>query len=297
MNFKNVKEDSGAVLNETLKRILTAIVILPIAISCLFLPYYHNLAFFIVILIASIFMSLELISITQTKDIPTYTMITITTVICIIFIEYISVFSSNFPNYQIITLIMLLSLFFIFSIETFKYNFQKSLETVSTHLLIIIYCALSIIFIFKLIRIDPFYFLYIWLITWITDSAAYFSGKYFGKHKLNLKVSPNKTLEGFIGGIVFAIIIGILFKYLYESYHPQKTFLFSYPIYLFLTFFFAVVTIFGDLAESVMKRSSGVKDSKTYIPGHGGMLDVMDSLVFTTPLFYFIIYFTYRSIL
>ncbi len=116
-------------------------------------------------------------------------------------------------------------------------------------------------------------------IIWICDTAAYFIGKSFGKRKLYERVSPNKTVEGFVGGFVFAIISSFVARFLTLDY---LTWVDAIVIGL-------VVGIFGqlgDLIESLIKRDVGVKDSSNIIPGHGGVFDRFDSLIYVAPLIY-----------
>ena len=121
--------------------------------------------------------------------------------------------------------------------------------------------------------------LYALLIVWITDSGAYLIGRKLGKHKLAPHVSPNKTWEGSIGGsLVSVIVVG-----LYLAFSPVK-FAYSLPIMLLLTVVLSVGGQIGDLIESAFKRHYGVKDSGKILPGHGGILDRFDSLLFVLPL-------------
>jgi len=121
---------------------------------------------------------------------------------------------------------------------------------------------------------------YVFLIVWATDTAAYFGGKTFGRKKLAPQLSPNKTLEGFFCGFIGAIIAGIF---------SQLVFL---KIGWFKLFFMAVLACLfgqlGDLLESAIKRHCQVKDSSSIIPGHGGVLDRFDSFLFAVPVVYFI---------
>ncbi|MCK0470785.1 phosphatidate cytidylyltransferase [Halalkalibacter sp. APA_J-10(15)] len=118
---------------------------------------------------------------------------------------------------------------------------------------------------------------FILFIIWTTDSSAYFVGRSLGKHKLWPDISPKKTIEGSIGGIIGAILIG-------------STFHFIYP--LFSSFYLALVVIIvasvlgqlGDLVESALKRHYAVKDSGNVLPGHGGILDRFDSLIYVMPI-------------
>ena len=121
--------------------------------------------------------------------------------------------------------------------------------------------------------------LFLFALLWIGDTAAMAAGKVFGKHKLAPSVSPNKTVEGFLGHIVFCLLIAILF-------HFWRLPEISLLILLGGAFGVSIVGQLGDLVESMWKRSVGIKDSSALIPGHGGVLDRFDSLLFGAPFLY-----------
>jgi len=125
------------------------------------------------------------------------------------------------------------------------------------------------------------YVVFALLIVWTIDSGAYFTGRRFGKKKLWPEISPNKTVEGFYGGvaaaIVFAIVLNVLFPFADSIYQL-----------IFVTVAASIIGQFGDLAESAIKRHYHVKDSGTLLPGHGGILDRFDSLLFVIPLLHFL---------
>lgn len=120
------------------------------------------------------------------------------------------------------------------------------------------------------------------LLTWATDVGAYAFGRLLGAHKLMPSVSPGKTMEGALGGLLLAIVIALLYiGYVLHplaqlAMRPLATVLFAVTI--------SVVAQVGDLAESLIKREAGIKDSSTLIPGHGGVLDRFDSLLFVLPV-------------
>jgi phosphatidate cytidylyltransferase len=120
------------------------------------------------------------------------------------------------------------------------------------------------------------------VIIWANDSGAYIFGRLFGKHKLIERISPNKTWEGAIGGAIFGILISIFFFYFFKY--------FSITQVILISFFTIVAGTFGDLAESMIKRNFNVKDSGKVLPGHGGLLDRFDSLLFAAPVYFVIIY-------
>jgi len=120
------------------------------------------------------------------------------------------------------------------------------------------------------------YVLFGFLVTWANDSAAYFVGVKFGKHKIFPRLSPKKSWEGTIGGWVFAAIAGAILAVLL----PVR----NGPLFgAFVGLIAGILAYFGDLSISMIKRQFGVKDSGTFFLGHGGMLDRLDSLLFTLP--------------
>ena len=126
----------------------------------------------------------------------------------------------------------------------------------------------------------------------MTDVGCYYAGTKFGKHKLAPVISPNKTIEGSIGGIISAIfgavIIGLFINYWYESL--------NWHISFFAGLICTVFAQIGDLCESLIKRDAGVKDSGHSLPGHGGFLDRCDSFIFTIPvMYYFCKYFVFSN--
>ena len=135
-------------------------------------------------------------------------------------------------------------------------------------------------------NMSDWFLLSVMLVVWIADSAAYFAGKCFGKHKLAPLISPGKTWEGVAGAILAVTLYGLILCYaLNESY------------WLIVGLWTLVVlSIMGDLLESLIKRQAGVKDSGKLLPGHGGILDRIDGLIPTLPLTVFYIYFPLYSV-
>lgn len=123
--------------------------------------------------------------------------------------------------------------------------------------------------------------LYVFIISWATDTGAYFAGMYLGKHKLAPGISPNKTWEGFVGGLLTSMAIALIF-----------TSLLSLEINRILVLIAPLVSVggqLGDLFESSIKRFAHTKDSGNLIPGHGGVLDRFDSMLWAAPLTYYLI--------
>lgn len=116
-------------------------------------------------------------------------------------------------------------------------------------------------------------------LVWGADTGAYFTGRKYGKRKLMPRVSPGKTLEGLLGGLLTCVVIGLLYAVLRELSFLSTVFL------ILLAVLTAVASVLGDLFESMFKRERGIKDSGTLLPGHGGVLDRIDSLTAAAPVF------------
>lgn len=123
----------------------------------------------------------------------------------------------------------------------------------------------------------------IFSIIWVNDSFAYVFGKNFGKHKLMKRISPKKTIEGFVGGLVMAILAGIGLYYYLKFHNITDYSVWSWMIIAFVVAFFGTI---GDLIQSKIKRQAAVKDSGSIMPGHGGIFDRMDSIIFAAPFAY-----------
>ena len=120
------------------------------------------------------------------------------------------------------------------------------------------------------------------ILTWTCDTAAFLVGREFGKRKLMPSVSPGKTIEGGLAGVLFAAIVSVIYVHLLLRPIAQLSLTVAAAVLFGIAI--AVVAQIGDLAESMLKRNAGVKDSSNLIPGHGGVLDRFDSLYFVLPL-------------
>jgi len=182
-------------------------------------------------------------------------------------------------------LIFILALILTFIIEIFK-NSTKIIETSTVTFTGFIYVAVP----FSLLNFivfpgypadrlfNPSILIGIFFITWIYDTFAYLTGYFFGKHKIHKRISPQKTWEGFIAGAVFALITGVLNAVIFKSTTMAEWLIIAGIIIIFGTL--------GDLFESKIKRDINIKDSGNILPGHGGLLDRFDSLLFVIPVVY-----------
>ncbi|USS86559.1 phosphatidate cytidylyltransferase [Fructilactobacillus cliffordii] len=177
--------------------------------------------------------------------------------------------SPNFAFYILVLLLLLCTVFF---------NKSFNFDDAGVYTLAMLYIGFGFHY-FVMARHDGLVVLfYALLIVWCTDTGAYFIGKYMGKHKLAPHVSPNKTWEGSVGGVLVATIVCTVYVMFFPVSHA------SLMTMILLTVILSIAGQLGDLVESALKRYYGVKDSGKILPGHGGILDRFDSLLFVLPL-------------
>ena len=202
-------------------------------------------------------------------------------------------------NTEQLDLILLVAALVV-SIKCILFLFYDNIQKISTsskYLYLLGYIILPFVFITKIsfgvIDYNPKIIIGLFILIWTNDTFAYIVGKSIGRTKLFERISPKKTIEGFFGGIIFAIIAG----YLISKYYIKASAQFSDKSILIWTIIALIVGIIGtvgDLIESKFKRIAGVKDSGIIMPGHGGILDRLDSVIFVAPfvfLFYKILYY------
>ncbi|MDF2820688.1 MAG: putative rane protein [Clostridiales bacterium] len=175
----------------------------------------------------------------------------------------------------------------ILVISVIKYP-KYQIETLATAFLPLVYVAVMLSYIY-IVRMSEHGQWTVWLIficAWGADTCAYLAGNLFGKHKLSPKLSPNKTIEGSVGGILGAILIAVVYGILIHS--KVNTEIPIAVIFGIIALGGSILSQFGDLAASGIKRIKNIKDYGNLIPGHGGIIDRMDSVFFTAPMVYFL---------
>ncbi len=164
----------------------------------------------------------------------------------------------------------------------------KSIFVVYTMTMVI---TLSLSFLISLRNLSNkyafFYIIICFAISWMTDTGAYFFGSFFGKHKLCPRISPKKTIEGAIGGIVAAILSVVLICFIFNLFLFKGSIKFNIYLMLFMAIIGSIIAMIGDLSFSAVKRGCHVKDFGNVIPGHGGILDRIDSVILVVPFVYF----------
>lgn len=154
-----------------------------------------------------------------------------------------------------------------------------------------LYVAVMLSYIYKTRTLaDGIYI--VWLIfvaSWVSDTFAYLTGVAFGKHKMTPKLSPKKSVEGAVGGVASSMIVGAVYGMLVSG-HMQMTTVHPAITFAVAALAGSLLSIIGDLAASAIKRNYDIKDYGTLIPGHGGILDRFDSVIFTAPVVYWAVY-------
>lgn len=274
-------------MNETLKRSISGAVYILLLISSIICSVETFFILFGFFLLIAVYEFCELVHLN--KIIP----------MLLAFLMYGSVtylesqkiaLSKNF-NYTLLAATLLISfrcIYFLFS------DRRQKMDMISKFVFLFGYIILPFIIITKIpfgIRgYNPKIIIGIFILIWTNDTFAYIVGKSMGKHKLYEKISPKKTIEGFVGGVVFAIIASYLIATYYIEGKQTAQF-----IWLGFAVIVGIFGTLGDLIESKFKRIALVKDSGKIMPGHGGVLDRLDSVIFVAPfiyLFYQILSFT-----
>lgn len=159
------------------------------------------------------------------------------------------------------------------------------INSIALNLLNLIYVGWTLVHILLIRNLSEGFLLLLllFIIIWATDTGAYFTGRLLGKNKLSPQISPNKTIEGALGGLVSSILCAVIFVSFYK--------VISVPAVILIALVLSVMGQLGDLVESSFKRFADIKDSGNIIPGHGGILDRFDSTIFTVPILYYILVF------
>lgn len=256
------------------QRILTAIVALIV-----FVPFvlYGNLPF---VLFTYVLATIGLIELLDMYKVEKYSLPSILAILFLWLIllpyEEITISTFSFSKIEVIILFVMLLLSYTVLAKN-KFTFDNA----AFILMGTIYVGFGFYFLTVARMAGLNYVLFVLFIIWATDTGAYFSGRFFGKKKLWPDISPNKTIEGAIGGIFIACVVGVIFQMI----HPFEHSMFAI---LMIAILISIIGQIGDLVASAYKRHYQVKDSGKLLPGHGGILDRMDSLIFVLPFLYLI---------
>jgi phosphatidate cytidylyltransferase len=293
-------------MNETLKRAISGAVYIVLLITSILFSTESFIALFGVFLLIAAYEFCNLVKINKVISLIISFLI-YSTVILISFYKpetenYLNTFLKEKVELVInidhlFTILLFITLLISAKCIVFLFDNTQEISTISKYLYLLGYIILPFVFIVKISfgikDYNPKIIIGLFILIWTNDTFAYIVGKSIGKHKLFERISPKKTIEGFIGGAVFAVLGGFLISKLYIRPNPdfsQKSILIWVTIALIVSIFGTI----GDLIESKFKRIAGVKDSGAIMPGHGGVLDRLDSVIFVAPviyLFYQILYY------
>ncbi len=282
--------------SNTTKRILSALVGLPIYAYGIITEQFNSIPMLVVSLVITITCLYEYYRLTDKNEQGRPHMFAgILFGVLINVVLYVIAFGERYgltkfiANHGAIILltIIVLAVMVILIIQVFYRPIQGGIYSVATTILGLVYVVLTFshVILIKALPNGAFYLILLNGIVMLNDSGAYFGGVLFGKNKTNFSVSPNKTWEGYFAGVVVSVIGTVLVNYGIEALFSVKLFTVAESVSMGICM--SICGNVGDLAESAIKRDSHKKDSGSIIPGHGGMLDVFDALMFAIPIFYY----------
>ncbi len=260
-----------------LPRILTIIVTVPVIVAC---TYYGGWGFFILVTALALLSLNEFYSLMNKKGYsPSYLVGFIAT----IFFTWFTTYTLKHPHWEpYATGILTTAIIITFSAGIFLKKAQDSTVNASITLLGILYIGwlFSYLILIREMTLHGAYLFFLIIAVWACDVTAYLVGTYLGKVKLSPFISPKKTVEGAVSGLIVAVIAAAIFSKLIGM---------SLIHGIILGAVIGIVGQISDLVESLIKRDAGVKDSSHIVPGHGGVLDRMDSFILTAPIMYYYI--------
>lgn len=274
-------------MSKVIQRLLVFFIGIPVVLSLVLFDYCNHILLHVAIIAVIIIAFIELFNLLKVKLKTQPFALTLILTLLIPISAFICVFF-NFPKiyitYTFCFSCMISMAYEVFSTKSSSELFVNSIERISSSIFCFFYLGFLISFLSKMTTLSysKIYLCLFLILVFGCDSFAWVFGMLFGKKNRGLiKASPNKSLAGFIGGLLSSIGIGLLFYRIFPTLFAQnitKT--------LILALLTAIFSILGDLLESVIKRSSELKDSGQLIPGRGGLLDSIDSILFATPVFY-----------
>ncbi|MDR1721290.1 MAG: phosphatidate cytidylyltransferase [Endomicrobium sp.] len=259
-----------------LTRILTAVIGIPFIFACV---YFGNTIFYVMMFFISFLCVYEYLFILKKYN-PHVLASLIMAAAFFVFLHFFENFSVNKVTVSAIVMAVVL-----FGIEIFKEKRGSRVVRISLSFLgaFLIPLALMHMVYIRGLNGGMGLVFFVFIVVWTLDTAAYAFGKILGRHKLAVNISPKKTIEGAVAGIIFGILGAVICKYKFMSN------ILTLGDSIILGFVIAVAGQFSDLCESVVKRDGNVKDSGKIIPGHGGVFDRFDSYIFAAPAVYYVL--------
>jgi phosphatidate cytidylyltransferase len=270
-------------------RLLTAAIALPILIAAVILPIWFPETVWIFVVIAVLAMAaglFEFFSLTKKLELKADAAVAYLGAAALV-VAFIFDAPTKAPDLLLLTLAMFIAGVIVSQTFRFTKDFSKMLTGTGVTILGVLYVVFLGGYLIA-VRVgfesnqglSTKLLLFFLIVLFGSDSGAYFAGRAFGKHKLAPAISPGKTVEGLIGGFISAAGFAAICTATFFSELPYK---FSIPLAIVMSSF----GVLGDLAESAMKRGSNTKDAASILPGHGGLLDRLDSLLLNAPILYY----------
>ncbi|MBR6514235.1 MAG: phosphatidate cytidylyltransferase [Clostridia bacterium] len=259
-----------------LVRTLSAFILLAAFIPCLIFSHLIPLLD-IVLAVPCVIACLEILGCIKLKRVW---LITVPTVIIAAGVPLcIRAIDTGIELSSLILLVFIIYMFLLLGVGVFSRGKYK-IQDIALAFVMIFYIifGFSSILSMRAMENGQYLYLLIFLSAWITDTGAYFTGVLFGKHKLIPDVSPKKTVEGAVGGLVFCVVSFIIFGFIMQTRYQLAP---NYILLSVLALIMAVVSMCGDLVASLVKREYDLKDYSKLIPGHGGIMDRFDSIIAT----------------
>ena len=268
-------------MSELLKRLITGLVGAGLIVAVFILSYYGVWVFCVIVSSLSL---LEFLRLSEVKTVPYHwAVLGFTSFIWLGILYYLIVGPSDYLPYHLIVISLVCFLPLIQILTLYNSEETLPLEVIGRMVQGLVYCFVPfLLFCFFSIptkeSYNPSLPLGILFLNFALDTGAYFAGKSLGKRPLFARVSPNKTWEGYVGGIVLCFI----FSFIFQLYIPVPPF-----SWFAIAAILCVFSPLGELVESLLKRNMNLKDSGSILPGHGGMLDRFDGLFIAVPFLYF----------
>lgn len=192
----------------------------------------------------------------------------------------------NLNQYDIPLMLLILVMLFAVYVFTFP-KYEISGVAIAFFSIFYVTVMLSCIYKVRVLENGAYMVVLIFLSAWGNDTLAYCAGRLFGKHKMSPVLSPKKTIEGAVGGVIGAGVLGFLYGRIAENFITEDYAL--APAFALVCAVGGLISIVGDLGASAIKRNYEIKDYSNLIPGHGGILDRFDSIIFTAPIIYYLL--------
>jgi phosphatidate cytidylyltransferase len=272
------------------KRFLTVLALLPGGAFVMFTGIANGLPLFFSLLLIALVISFEIFSLMEKRGYRFYLWVNSVSVTLSFITFYLYGLGVYDVGYFFVLQLGLLTVYclMILIMESLSGNFESSMENIGISLFgyitLGIFCP--IIGLVKMIDMSGYMLALLVGVTAFTDSGGLFVGKFFGRHKIPFLSSPNKTIEGYLGSVLFGFITALFFYFLQIVFSFS---IFSLQKILIIAAVVIFSSIIGDLGESTLKRWAHTKDSGDLLPGHGGFFDRFDSMIFSAPAFYVLI--------